>query len=110
MLNPTDYALMLMNKGTDAVYVNGQFLFMGVAVVENAGLEADKFLVYDRNAVELYNWENFNIEVGYDSDDLTKNLVTMVGELRACNVISTNKALAIVYGTISTSLTGITKA
>ena len=110
MLNPQDYALMLMTKGTDATYVNGQFLFMGIPVVENAGLSADKFLVYDRNAVELYNWENFNIEVGYDGDDLTKNLVTMVGELRACNVISTNKAKAIVYGTISTSVTAITKA
>ena len=109
MLNPQDYALMLMTKGTDATYVNGQFLFMGIPVVENAGLSADKFLVYDRNAVELYNWENFNIEVGYDGDDLTKNLVTMVGELRACNVISTNKAKAIVYGTISTAVTAITK-
>ena len=110
MLNPADYALMLMTKSTDAVYVNGQFLFMGVPVVENAGLTADKFLVYDRNAVELYNWENFNIEVGYDGNDLTNNLVTMVGELRACNVISTNKAKAIVYGTISTAVTAITKA
>ena len=63
-----------------------------------------------RNAVELYNWENFNIEVGYDGNDLTKNLVTMVGELRACNVISTNKAKAIVYGNIATAITAITKA
>ena len=47
MLNPADYALMLMTKSTDAVYVNGQFLFMGVAVIENAGLTAGKFLVYD---------------------------------------------------------------
>ena len=110
MLNPADYALMLMTKGTDAVYVNGQFLFMGVPVVENAGLTAGKFLVYDRSAVELYNWENFNIEVGYDSDDLTKNLVTMVGELRACTVMSTNKAKAIVYGDLATAKTAITKA
>ena len=108
MLNPSDYALMLMTKGTDAVYVNGQFLFMGVPVIENAGLEAGKFLVYDRSAVELYNWENFNIEVGYDSDDLTKNLVTMVGELRACTVMSTNKAKAIVYGDIASAKTAIT--
>ena len=29
-------------------YINGQFLFMGIAVVENAGVAADKFLVYDQ--------------------------------------------------------------
>ena len=34
----------------------------------------------------------------------------MVGELRACNVISTNKAKAIVYGDIATATTAITKA
>jgi len=58
----------------------------------------------------MYTWENFNIEVGYENDDLTKNLVTMVGELRACNVISTNKSKAIVYGDLATAQTAITKA
>ena len=110
MLHPEDYALMEMTKGTDAVYVNGQFLFMGIPVVQNAGLEQGKFLVYDRNAIDMYTWENFNIEVGYENDDLTKNLVTMVGELRACNVISTNKSKAIVYGDLATAQTAITKA
>jgi len=110
VLNPADYGLMLMTKGTDATYVDGQFLFMGIPVIQNAALTADKFLVYDRNAVELYMWENFDIEIGYDGNDLTKNMITMVGELRACNVISTNKSAGIVYGTVSTAKTALTKS
>ncbi len=103
MVNPTDYATMMMTKGTEAVYVNGQFLLDGVIVAQNPAVKVGEFLVYDRAAVNLYTLEDFNIEVGYDSDDLTKNLVTMVGELRACTVISTNMAKAIVFGEFATA-------
>ena len=110
MLNPVDYALMQMTKSTDAVYLDGQFLFMGVPVVQNAKLTADKFLVYDRSAIELYMHEDFNIQIGHDADDFSKNLVTMIGELRACTIMSTNKKKGIVYGTISTAKTALDEA
>ena len=110
VLNPADYGLMLMTKTSEGAYVDGQFLFMGVPVIQNAALTADKFLVYNTGAVEMYMWEDFNIEIGYENDDLTKNLITMVGELRACNVISTNKSAGIVYGTITSAKTALTKA
>ena len=110
ILNPVDYSLMMMTKSTEATYVDGQFLFMGVPVIQNAALPAGKFLVYNTASVEMYMWENFSIEIGYENDDLTKNLITMVGELRACNVISTNKAKGIVYGDIATAQTALTKA
>ena len=110
MLNPSDKAKMEMTKSTQAEYVNGQFLFMGIPVVANSALTADNFLVYDVRAVELFMWENFNITVGYENDDFTKNLVTIIGELRAANVISTNKSAGIIKGVISTAKTAITKA
>lgn len=110
MLNPADKAKMEMTKSTQGEYVNGQFLFMGIPVVANSKLTADNFLVYDQAALELYMWEAFNITVGYENDDFTKNLVTIIGELRAATVISTNKAAGIVKGVISTAVTALTKA
>jgi hypothetical protein len=51
---------------------------------------------------------DLSIVIGRDADDLTKNLYTVVAEIRGCHYIKNNHVGAFVKGTFSTAITAIT--
>jgi HK97 family phage major capsid protein len=116
MLNPVDITKMRLTKASD-----GQYIFptvtlptgievAGVRVVANNGLTAGKFLVMDSTQATAYFKKNITMNVGYENDDFTKNLVTILAEARLVLIIKTNKLPAFVYGDIATATAALKKA
>ncbi len=108
LVNPLDYGLMQVGKTADGVYVIPPFAqsmgltIAGVRVIANAGVTAGNFVIMDTSKVRLRIREEFNIDYGYVNDDFTKNLVTVLGELRALLYLPTNYAGAVLKGTFAT--------
>lgn len=109
LVNPIDAAAMDMAKASDGHYimppfttVNGQQI-AGLMVIENTGVTAGDFVVGDFTKSNLGIREEINITVGYENDDFTKNLVTILGEVRAVHYIKSNHTGAFVKGTFSTA-------
>lgn len=108
ILNPMDYAMMSMIKTTDGIYIQhplataGGQMAAGIRVVTNSFVTAGTFVVLDSTKVNLGIREEFNIQVGYENDDFTKNLVTILGEMRGILYVKTNYANAVVKGTFAT--------
>lgn len=108
LVNPLDYGLMQVGKTADGVYVIPPFAqsmglsIAGVRVIANAGVTAGSFVIMDTSKVRLRIREEFNIDYGYVNDDFTKNLVTVLGELRALLYLPTNYAGAVLKGTFAT--------
>ena len=109
LVNPVDAASMDMAKASDGHYimppfatVNGQTV-AGLRVIENNGVTAGDFLVADFSKSNLGIREDINISVGYENDDFTKNLVTILGEVRAVHYIKSNHVGAFVKGTFATA-------
>ena len=115
ILNPADSALIDMNKLNTGAYelpaylgINGVSV-KGVQVIENAGVTAGTFLVGDFKKSNLVVREDMSIRVGYDGNDFSMNLVSIIAELRAAHYIKTSHAGAFVKGTFSTAVTMIDK-
>jgi HK97 family phage major capsid protein len=117
VLNPIDVAKMDMLKDTTNAYLihqaAGQFMFRsyyGVPVIANNGQTAGSFLVGDFSKSNLGIREEVNIQIGYENDDFTKNLVTILAEMRAVHYIKSNHTAAFVKGTFSAAKTALETA
>jgi len=110
MLHPTDVLglLQIKRSTTDKAYIDalqmvaGQLMLDGVPIIETTLVTVDTYLVGDFTKATVYDNGSISVEVGRDSDDFTKNLVTVLAEWRGLNVIKTNQTTAFVTGTIST--------
>lgn len=105
VLNPVDFYGMQLVKDVEGRYLippfmsNGYYTVGGLRVVPNNGVTSGSFLVGDFKKDNLAIREEFNVQIGYVNDDFTKNLVTILAELRAVNYIKTNHVNAFVQGT-----------
>lgn len=108
LVNPLDYGLMQVGKTADGVYIIPPFAqsmglsIAGVRIIANPGVTAGDFVIMDTSKVRLRIREEFNIDYGYENDDFTKNLITVLGELRALLYLPTNYAGAVLKGTFAT--------
>lgn len=106
-VHPDKVASMEMAKGTDGHYVMPPFkaadgtTIAGVRVVANNGVAADAFYVGDMSKYKVKVREGISIEIGYDGNDWTKNMVTPLAEMRLCGYIASNDYGAIVSGTFT---------
>lgn len=109
VLHPDDAAMMDLTKATDGQYLIPPFVtaegqkVAGLMVIENIGITAGDFLVGDFKKSNLGIREDINISIGYENDDFTKNLVTILGEVRAVHYIKSNHTTAFVKGTFATA-------
>lgn len=110
VINPLDSGMMDMVKvsATDGRYVLPPFYsadgqrIAGLPVVTNPGITQGTYLLADFSKSNLAIREEVNIQVGYENDDFTKNLVTILAEMRATHYIKTNHAGAFYKGTFAT--------
>jgi len=108
IVNPADAAAMDLAKATDGHYIMPPFstvggaTIAGVRVVENPGVTAGDYIIGDFTKAIFYQREGINIMVGWENDDFTKNLVTIIGELRGNLYISENNEGAFVVGDFAT--------
>jgi HK97 family phage major capsid protein len=113
VINPLDAAMMQLTKDANGNYVLPPFSsangaqVAGMRIVANRGVAAGSFLVGDFSKDILAIREEINIQIGYENDDFTRNLITILAEMRAVNYIKAQYIPAFVKGTFSTALTAI---
>ena len=115
VMHPTDVTKMDLAKASDGHYVLPPFIsndgttVSGIRVVSNTGVTVNNFLVGDFTKYGVRFKEGLTINVGYENDDFTKNLVTILAEARLVGRVKSNHYGAFVKGVISTSITALTK-
>lgn len=102
-VNPVDAANMDLAKGTDGHYMlppftssNGQTL-AGIEIVEDNNIAVGNLLIGDISKYKILMVEGMNIKWGYDSDDFSKNLITMIAEMRFHQFVGANDSGAFIY-------------
>ena len=97
VLTPADWLAIVAAKAAgDGQYLSGSYLaplgesLRGLKVVLSPTITAGKLLVMDSSQFELLVVEDLTVEIGTDSDDFTKNVRTVLGEMR---VIPTYRAV-----------------
>lgn len=115
VMHPTDVTAMDLAKASDGHYVlppfasNDGTIVSGIRVVANTGVTIDNFLVGDFTKAGVRFKEGLTINVGYENDDFTKNLVTILAEARLVQRVKSNHYGAFVKGVFSTAITALTK-
>lgn len=110
VMHPNDVALMDLEKGTDGHYVMPPFktadgtTIKGIRIVENVGMNEGSFLVGDFKKSNVRVREDVMLSVGLENDDFTKNLVTILGEMRLTHYIKNNHLNAFVEGTFTDAI------
>jgi len=103
VMNPIDWTAIELTKDELGRYIIGnpqgtaQPSLWGLPVVATQAIEVDKFLTgaFQMGAQLFDRWEG-RIEVGYENDDFTKNLVTILGEERIA--LAVYRPEAFIYG------------
>jgi HK97 family phage major capsid protein len=80
----------------------------GLPVIETVTMTAGEFLVGDFRKFHIRDREGLSIAMGYDSDDWTKNLVTILGEKRLVSYVKKNDENAFVTDTFADGITFLT--
>lgn len=96
-MTPADWLAILTAKASGSgEYLSGAYLsalpesLRGLRVVLSPTVTSGKALLLDNAHVELLVCEDMGVEIGTDTDDFTKNVRTLLGELR---VIPTFRAV-----------------
>lgn len=116
VMHPTDVTSMELSKDSTGQYIMPPFaavdgsIVSGIRVVANTGVTIDKFLVGDFTKAGVRFKEGLTINVGYENDDFTKNLVTILAEARLVQRVKSNHYGAFVYGDFSDAITALTQA
>lgn len=66
-------------------------------------MTAGDFLVMDSTFANLRVREDVTITMGYENDDFTKNLITILAEKRLAHYVKSNHGKAFVKGTFTTA-------
>jgi HK97 family phage major capsid protein len=113
ILNPTDVLALRLTKTSTGEYtypvfitdtVTGLPVVVNLQVVSTTWMEQGTFLVGDLSQSNLRVRKGISISVGRDSDDFTRNMVTILAETRCVHYIKANKAAGFVTGNIAAAI------
>lgn len=112
IMHPIDYAKMQLTKDANGQYLrpfsfNGE-LVPGLRVETSTAIEQGELIVGDFNYLNIRDYQLFQITFGWENDDFTKNLVTMIGEKRLMAYIKRQYQTAFVYDTFNNIETALT--
>ncbi len=119
VLNPIDVAKLQLTKTTTGEYtypifyldpVTSQPKIANLTIVSTTWMVAGTFLVGDMSRDYLKMRENMNITFGYENDDFTRNMISIICETRGVNYIKANDLGAFVKGNIQTSIVALDPA
>lgn len=111
LLNPLDYAKLLLEKDTTNQYIFGAPntaipSVMGVSIVSHNAVTSDKFFIGDFTKVKVGVKAGLSVRFfDQDQDDAIKNLVTVVIEERI--TMAADRADRIIYGDFSDAQTAL---
>lgn len=109
-MNPSDVTALKMVKvsSTDKRYVerlamiSGALSLDGVPIIPTTLVAQGEYLLGNFGMAYLYDKGAVTIEIGRDSDDFTKNLVTVLAEWRGLVLVKNNDRPAFVAGVFAT--------
>lgn len=109
-MNPVDYVNMNIAKGTTGHYVvvDGMVQMIPYTIIQSNQIDAGSILVSDMSKVKVHSYKGLRIEVGFENDDFTKNMVTIRGERRVHHYVKSNHTPCIVYDAIADVQAAIT--
>ena len=114
LMNPIDYAQMQLVKDVNGQYLRpfrvGDELIPGLRVEASTAVAQGDLWVGDFNYLNIRDVWALTVQFGWENDDFTKNLVTMIGEKRLIAYIKAQYKTAFVKDTIANIIEGISKA
>lgn len=114
LMNPIDYAQMQLTKDVNGQYLRpfrvGDELIPGLRVEASTAIKQGDLWVGDFNYLNIRDVWTLTVTFGWENDDFTKNLVTMIGEKRLMAYIKAQYKTAFVKDTIANVKTAITAA
>lgn len=112
-MNPVDYANMQLTKNDNGDYIRpfkiGDELITGLRVVQNPNVPVGSFQMGDFRYLFIRDYVVLSLNFGWENDDFTKNLVTILGEKRMLAYIKSQYKTAFVADTFANVITAITK-
>jgi HK97 family phage major capsid protein len=115
-LHPADvFALYSAQRNVSGDYLVPAFVsptmlaVRGVPIFSSTAVTAGNFLVADMRLFNVYEREGLTYRIGYEGDDLIKNLVTIVAEKRLASFIKANDVEAFVYESFADAILFIEK-
>lgn len=113
-MNPVDYANMQLTKNDNGDYIRpfkiGDELITGLRVVQNPNVAVGSFQMGDFRYLFIRDYVVLSLNFGWENDDFTKNLVTILGEKRMLAYIKSQYKTAFVADTFANVITAITKS
>lgn len=112
LMNPIDYAKMQLAKDVNGQYLRpfkvGDELIEGLQVKSSTAIKQGDLWIGDFNYLNIRDYVALQITFGWEHDDFTKNLVTMIGEKRLLAYIKAQYKTAFVKDTFANVISGIT--
>lgn len=103
LVNPVDAANMDLTKSNEGVYLLPPFStadgrqIAGALVIEDSNVAAGNVMAIAIDCLKTLMYQDFVIKWGWEDDDFTKNLVTVISEARFHQFHSENHAQGFVY-------------
>lgn len=110
LMHPSDVtSLKLVKVGSsdnryidELQLVGGNLTLDGIPIIETTLVTQDDYLVGNFSLATLWDRGSIDIQMGLDSDDFTKNLMTIRAEWRGLIIVKTNERSAFVEGDFTT--------
>jgi HK97 family phage major capsid protein len=104
LLNPSDVAAIDLIKTSDGHYIKVETdaVMQNVRVIETNEVEAGNFLLLDTAKWFVRILEGLEIQFGFENDDFSKNLVTVIAELRLHSYQHSVDAGSVMYDEFAT--------
>lgn len=112
LMNPVDYWLMMREKDANGNPLNenlNTILPSNMQIVASTAVAEGSFYVGDFSYLNIRDVWQLSITFGWENDDFTKNLVTMIGEKRLMAYIKSQYKPAFVKDTFSNVIEAINK-
>lgn len=99
---------LIKASSTDRRYIDrltmvaGQLSLDGVTLVPTTLVTAGEYLIGNFDLSTVYDKGEISIEIGRDSDDFTKNLLTVLAEWRGLVIVKNNNRTAFISGVFAT--------
>ena len=109
VLNPEDVAKIELTKDASGAYTYPAFWdanmrVAGLIVVSSNNITAGTMIVGDFTKFNIKFREDMNMSVGYENDDFTRNMVTILCEARLVSYVKGNDTGAFVQSDIATDI------
>jgi hypothetical protein len=82
----------------------------GVQIIEDNNIAVGNLLVGDMSKYRILMYQDFFVQFGWENDDFSKNLVTIIGEMRFHQFYSSNDTGAWIYDTFANIKTALEPA